>query len=91
MFPAYREHGVALIRGIDPVDIVRLMRGVTHGGWDPAAGNFHLYTLVIGSQALHATGYAMGVAFDGDVATGIPPATPRSSPTTATAPPARAT
>ncbi len=48
------------------------MRGVTHGGWDPAAGNFHLYTLVIGSQALHATGYAMGVAFDGDVATGDP-------------------
>jgi 2-oxoisovalerate dehydrogenase E1 component alpha subunit len=72
VFPAYREHGVALIRGIDPVDIVRLMRGVTHGGWDPAAGNFHLYTLVIGSQALHATGYAMGVAFDGDVATGDP-------------------
>ncbi|MDO4076631.1 thiamine pyrophosphate-dependent dehydrogenase E1 component subunit alpha [Clavibacter michiganensis] len=72
VFPAYREHGVALIRGIDPVDIVRLMRGVTHGGWDPAVGNFHLYTLVIGSQALHATGYAMGVAFDGDVATGDP-------------------
>src|SRR5699024_7696530 len=28
------------------------------------------YTIVIGSQTLHATGYAMGVAMDGDVGTG---------------------
>ena len=35
-------------------------------------GNFHLYTLVIGSQTLHATGYAMGVQFDGDSGTGDP-------------------
>ena len=24
------------IRGVDPVDIIRLLRGLTHGGWDPA-------------------------------------------------------
>jgi 2-oxoisovalerate dehydrogenase E1 component alpha subunit len=35
-------------------------------------GNFHLYTLVIGSQSLHATGYAMGLQFDGVTATGDP-------------------
>jgi 2-oxoisovalerate dehydrogenase E1 component alpha subunit len=65
IFPAYREHGVALVRGVEPVDIVRMMRGVTHSGWDPAAhGNFRQYTLVIGSQTLHATGYAMGIRFD---------------------------
>ena len=29
--------------------------------------NFHLYTIVIGSQALHATGYAMGIQRDGAV------------------------
>ncbi|MDQ1513506.1 MAG: 2-oxoisovalerate dehydrogenase component alpha subunit, partial [Microbacteriaceae bacterium] len=73
IFPAYREHAVALIRGVDPVDIVRMMRGLTHGGWDPAAhGNFRPYTLVIGSQTLHATGYAMGIQFDGATATGNP-------------------
>ena len=45
IFPAYREHGVAMVRGVDPVDIVRMMRGVTHGGWDPAAhGNLRLAT-----------------------------------------------
>src|SRR3712207_5312396 len=48
------------------------MRGTTHGGWNPEDANFHLYTLVIGSQALHATGYAMGVKFDGAYGTGDP-------------------
>jgi pyruvate dehydrogenase E1 component alpha subunit len=65
IFPSYREHVVGMIRGIDPVDILRMLRGVTHGGWNPAEhGNFHLYTLVIGSQALHSTGYAMGIGLD---------------------------
>ncbi|MGW7427311.1 pyruvate dehydrogenase (acetyl-transferring) E1 component subunit alpha [Streptomyces sp. NPDC054813] len=64
VFPSYRDHGVALAREVDPLHIFRLFRGVSHGGWDPAEKNFHLYTLVIGSQALHATGYAMGVADD---------------------------
>ncbi len=73
IFPAYREHAVAMIRGVDVLNIVRLLRGVTHGGWNPAEhGNFHLYTLVIGSQTLHATGYAMGIDFDGKCATGDP-------------------
>ncbi|MGG7510599.1 thiamine pyrophosphate-dependent dehydrogenase E1 component subunit alpha [Plantibacter sp. YIM 135249] len=75
IFPSYREHVVGMIRGIDPIDIIRLMRGNTHGGWDPADpknGNFHLYTLVLGAQTLHATGYAMGLNFDGAVGTGDP-------------------
>jgi pyruvate dehydrogenase E1 component alpha subunit len=47
------------------------MRGVSNGGWNPAeSNNFHLYTLVLGSQALHATGYAMGVTLDGASGTG---------------------
>nr|WP_239452077.1 pyruvate dehydrogenase (acetyl-transferring) E1 component subunit alpha [Frondihabitans sp. PAMC 28766] len=71
IFPSYREHAVGIARGIDPVDVIRLLRGTTHGGWDPAEHqNFHLYTLVIGSQTLHATGYAMGMVLDGEQATG---------------------
>ncbi|CQR59764.1 Pyruvate dehydrogenase E1 component subunit alpha [Streptomyces leeuwenhoekii] len=65
VFPSYRDHGIALCRGVDPLDLLRMFRGVTNGGWDPAEKNFHLYTLVIGSQVLHATGYAMGLAKDG--------------------------
>jgi pyruvate dehydrogenase E1 component alpha subunit len=72
VFPSYREHGVAHTRGVDLTDVLRLFRGVDHGGWDPTAHNFHLYTLVIGSHTLHATGYAMGVQRDHAVGTGDP-------------------
>jgi 2-oxoisovalerate dehydrogenase E1 component alpha subunit len=64
-FPTYREHGVAWCRGLDPMKLFELFRGVSHGGWDPAEHNFHLYTIVIGAQTLHATGYAMGIQRDG--------------------------
>jgi len=64
-FPTYREHGVAWCRGVDPIKLLELYRGVSHGGWDPAEHNFHLYTIVIGAQTLHATGYAMGIQRDG--------------------------
>ena len=66
-FPTYREHGVAWCRGIDPVKLLELYRGVSHGGWDPEEHKFALYTIVIGDQTLHATGYAMGIQRDGAV------------------------
>ncbi|MHB1594698.1 MAG: pyruvate dehydrogenase (acetyl-transferring) E1 component subunit alpha [Streptosporangiaceae bacterium] len=66
-FPTYREHGVAWCRGLDPVKLLELFRGVNFGGWDPREYNFHLYTIVIGAQTLHATGYAMGIQRDGAV------------------------
>lgn len=75
IFPSYREHVVATTRGVDPIDIVRLMRGLTHGGWDPTDpknGNTHLYTLVLGSHTLHASGFGMGLVFDGRCGTGDP-------------------
>jgi 2-oxoisovalerate dehydrogenase E1 component alpha subunit len=75
VFPSYREHVVAKIRGVDLVDVVRVMRGLTHGGWDPTDpknGNTHIYTLVLGSQTLHATGLGMGLVFDGRCGTGDP-------------------
>ena len=71
VFPSYREHVVGMIRGLDVVDILRMLRGVTLGGWVPEEhGNFHLYTLVLASQTLHSTGYAMGMQLDGSTATG---------------------
>ena len=66
VFPTYREHGVAWCRGLDPMKLLELFRGVSHGGWDPAEHNFQLYSIVIGSQTLHATGYAMGIQRDGE-------------------------
>lgn len=75
VFPSYREHVVTRIRGVDPVDIIKVMRGVSHGGWDPTDprnGNTRIYTLVLGSQTLHAAGFGMGLAFDGRCGTGDP-------------------
>ncbi|WP_375387423.1 thiamine pyrophosphate-dependent enzyme [uncultured Amnibacterium sp.] len=73
IFPSYREHAVGMIRGLDPLAIVRLLRGVAHGTWDPAEnGGFRQYCLVLGSQTLHAVGYALGIQLDGATATGDP-------------------
>jgi len=72
VFPTYREHGVAWCLGVDPLDLLALFRGVDLGGWDSQKCRFHLYTIVIGAQTLHATGYAMGVERDGLVGTGDP-------------------
>ena len=72
VFPTYREHGVAWCRGVDPLNLLGLFRGVDHGAWNPNDNNFGLYTIVIGAQALHATGYAMGIQRDGAVGTGDP-------------------
>jgi len=72
VFPTYREHGVAWCLGIDPVRLLGLFRGVDMGGWDPVESRMGLYTIVIGAQTLHATGYAMGLERDGLVGTGDP-------------------
>jgi len=72
IFPSYREHGVAITHGVDLMSIIKMFRGVNHGGWNPKETRFHLYAIVLGTQALHATGYAMGLNFEGLVGTGDP-------------------
>ncbi|OHV37162.1 MULTISPECIES: thiamine pyrophosphate-dependent enzyme [Pseudofrankia] len=64
IFPSYREHAVAWDRGLPAVEVMRLLRGITHGGWDPAAHNLANYALVLASQTLHAVGYALGLQLD---------------------------
>ena len=72
VFPSYREHGVALTRGVDMPSILRVFRGLEHSSWDPAAHSFHIYTLVIGAHTLHAVGYAQAMDWDGLVGSGDP-------------------
>ena len=72
VFPTYRDHGFAWARGVDPVALLGLFRGTGHCGWDPERHGLMPYTIVIGAQTLHATGYAMGVQRDGAVGTGDP-------------------
>ena len=70
IFPSYREHGDAITHGVELMSILKMMRGVNHGGWNPEETRFHLYAIVLGTQVLHAVGYAMGVKLDGKMATG---------------------
>ena len=67
IFPSYREHAVALARGVDFRDLITIFRGTTTHGWDMKAHNFHTYTKVLAAQTLHAVGYAMGLNFDADI------------------------
>ena len=70
IFPAYRELVMARVRGVDLLQLIDLLRGNTHGAWDWRSTHFHQYTLVIGAQSLHGTGFAMGLALDGKASTG---------------------
>jgi 2-oxoisovalerate dehydrogenase E1 component alpha subunit len=64
-FPTFREHGVTWSRGITPLEMLGMLRGVTSGGWDPQARKCGPYSIVIGAQVLHGVGYAMGIQLDG--------------------------
>lgn len=65
VFTSYRENGVAYCRGVKLTDILRVWRGNASGGWDPYTVNMSTPQIIIGSQTLHATGYAMGIQNDG--------------------------
>ena len=60
IFPSYREHAVAVVRGIDAVSLAAPWAGRTFCGWNPRQHRFFPYTLVLAAQALHAVGYAVG-------------------------------
>ena len=64
VFSSYREHAVARKRGVSPVDLLRVWRGVTASGWDPYAVNMATPQVIIGAQALHGVGYALGIQAD---------------------------
>jgi 2-oxoisovalerate dehydrogenase E1 component alpha subunit len=64
-FTTYREVGIFHVRGVDPVELLHLYRGVTHASWDPREVGLGIFTIVIGSHALHSVGYAMGITRDG--------------------------
>lgn len=66
VFPSYREHAVAMVLGVPLTNLLALFRGSNGGDWEKL-DTFKNYQIVIGCQALHATGYAMGLQFDGAV------------------------
>lgn len=65
IFPTYRENGVAYCRGADLAAMMATWRGTANTGWNPHEINMATPQIIIGSQTLHATGYAMGLAMEG--------------------------
>jgi 2-oxoisovalerate dehydrogenase E1 component alpha subunit len=60
IFPSYREFGMAMVRGIDPADMLTLFRGLSHGPWDPRKYHFAPLAIPVATQVPHAVGFAMG-------------------------------
>lgn len=78
-FPTYRDSVALVSRGIDPVEVLTLLRGDAHCGYDPAATYTAAQCTPLATQLLHAAGVAYGerrqgrdrvaLAFIGDGAT----------------------
>jgi len=60
VFPSYREFGMAMVRGVDPADMLTLFRGLSHGPWDPRKYHFAPLAIPVATQVPHAVGFAMG-------------------------------
>ena len=71
IFPSYREMGVALVRGVEPAELLHVFRGTWLGAHDPAKHRLGLITIAIGTQALHAAGFAMAAKLDGSDACAV--------------------
>lgn len=70
-FSSYREHAVAWCRGVQPAEMLSVWRGTAASGWNPYEHGMAVPQIIIGAQALHATGYAMGIAWEGSDAASI--------------------
>ncbi|WP_022893475.1 pyruvate dehydrogenase (acetyl-transferring) E1 component subunit alpha [Agromyces subbeticus] len=65
IFSSYREHALAWCRGVEPAELLSVWRGSAASGWNPFEHGMAVPQIIIGAQALHATGYAMGAAWEG--------------------------
>ncbi|MFC5791342.1 pyruvate dehydrogenase (acetyl-transferring) E1 component subunit alpha [Agromyces tardus] len=70
-FTSYREHAVAWLRGVRPDELLSVWRGSAASGWNPFEKNMAVPQIIIGAQALHATGWAMGAKWEGTDAAAV--------------------
>jgi 2-oxoisovalerate dehydrogenase E1 component alpha subunit len=69
VFPSFRELAAAVVRGVDVVEYLEYHRGTWHGGpYDPIASRFAPICVPVGTQIVHAVGWAMGARLDGSSA-----------------------
>jgi 2-oxoisovalerate dehydrogenase E1 component alpha subunit len=58
LFPTYRDTVAAVTRGVDPVQVLTLLKGDWHSGYDPYEHNVAPLSTPLATQLLHAVGVA---------------------------------
>jgi 2-oxoisovalerate dehydrogenase E1 component alpha subunit len=66
IFPTYRDSVALLTRGVDPVEILTLLRGEWHCGYDPYAHRVAPQCTPLATQAPHAVGLAFAAQAQGE-------------------------
>ncbi|MEU5195059.1 pyruvate dehydrogenase (acetyl-transferring) E1 component subunit alpha [Streptomyces scabiei] len=66
LFPTYRDSVALVTRGIAPVEVLTLLRGDWHCGYDPAATRTAPQCTPLATQVLHATGMAESLRRKGE-------------------------
>jgi pyruvate dehydrogenase E1 component alpha subunit len=66
LFPTYRDSMALVARGLDPVEVLTLLRGDWHCGYDPVAVRVAPQCTPLATQALHATGMAEAMRRNGE-------------------------
>ncbi len=66
LFPTYRETMAVVVRGVDPLDVLRANQAVSSYDHDFAAHRIASLTVPLATQAVHATGFAMAARMRSD-------------------------
>lgn len=66
LFPSYRDTLAAVARGLDPVEVLSLLRGDWHHGYDTRTARVAPLCTPLATQLPHAVGLAHAARFKGD-------------------------
>ncbi|MEU8826064.1 pyruvate dehydrogenase (acetyl-transferring) E1 component subunit alpha [Streptomyces sp. NPDC048636] len=66
LFPSYRDTLAAVVRGLDPVQALTLLRGDWHSGYDPHTHRVAPLSTPLATQLPHAVGLAHAARLKGD-------------------------
>ena len=66
LFPTYRDTAAIVARGVDPVEVLVLLRGDWHCGYDPTAHRVAPQATPLATQLLHAVGVAHAARLKGE-------------------------
>jgi len=66
LFPTYRDTVAVMARGVEPVQVLTLLRGDWHSGYDPYEHKVSIQATPLATQLLHAVGVAHAAKLKGE-------------------------